>query len=50
MNILKDLIPWTRDPEIKIPRDRLKDNHKIIIEWLVRAIPKGNRLSKYWIK
>lgn len=32
IKILRDLIPWTRDPRIKIPKDGLKDNHGIMIK------------------
>lgn len=45
IEILKNLTPWTLIPKIKIPRERLKDNHKMIIKWLVDAIPKGNKLN-----
>jgi hypothetical protein len=31
---------------IKIDKQILRDNHKIIIKWLVKAIPKGIKLNK----
>lgn len=35
---------------IKIDKQILKDNHIIIMIWLVKAIPKGIRLIKYKLK
>lgn len=37
-------------PVIKIDKQILKDNHIIIIIWLVKAIPKGIKLIKYKLK
>lgn len=50
INIFKYAILCLNKPIINIDKHKLNDNHKINIIWLVKAIPKGIKLSKLQIK
>ena len=50
INIFKNLRLLYNKPKIKIALQVDKDNHIVTIKWLVKAIPKGNKLNKLKIK